>query len=128
MLSQEHPKLPSIPTDSPVQFWTRQKAEGPAGKEYWLNVATRTPQTETPVLGRGGIIADGMGLGTSPFTGIRASKTDDQGKTLTVLALVLASLKEKEGAGISNATLIGISYPLMGCKGADSSLPLIGTE
>jgi SWI/SNF-related matrix-associated actin-dependent regulator of chromatin subfamily A3 len=58
-----------------------------------LNVATRTPQSETPTLGRGGIIADGMGLG----------------KTLTVLALVLASLKEKEGPGISNSTLIGMS-------------------
>lgn len=128
MLSQEHPKLPSTSTDPPVQFWTRQKAEGQAGKEYWLNVATRTPQSETPVLGRGGIIADGMGLGTSPFTGSRARKTNGQGKTLTVLALVLASLKEKEGAGISNATLIGNFHPLIGYKSADSSLPVICTE
>jgi SWI/SNF-related matrix-associated actin-dependent regulator of chromatin subfamily A3 len=93
MLSKEHPQLPKSPSDPAVQFWTRQKAEGPSGQEYWLNVATRTPQSETPILGRGGIIADGMGLG----------------KTLTVLALVLASLKEKEGAGISNSTLIGMS-------------------
>jgi SWI/SNF-related matrix-associated actin-dependent regulator of chromatin subfamily A3 len=93
MLSKEHPQLPKSPSDPAVQFWTRQKAEGPSGQEYWLNVATRTPQSETPTLGRGGIIADGMGLG----------------KTLTVLALVLASIKEKEGPGISNSTLIGMS-------------------
>ena len=93
MLSKEHPQLPKSPSDPAVQFWTRQKAEVPNGVEYWLNVATRTPQSETPTLGRGGIIADGMGLG----------------KTLTVLALVLASIKEKEGAGISNSTLIGMS-------------------
>lgn len=93
MLAKEHPQLPKTPADAAVQFWTKQKVEGSSGQEYWLNVATRTPQSETPVLGRGGIIADGMGLG----------------KTLTVLALVLASLKEKEGAGVSNSTLIGKS-------------------
>jgi SWI/SNF-related matrix-associated actin-dependent regulator of chromatin subfamily A3 len=113
MLSQEHPKLPTTPTDAPVQFWTRQKAEGPGGKEYWLNVATRTPQSETPILGRGGIIADGMGLGS--FTVIHQDWANDLGKTLTVLALVLASLKEKEGTGISNATLIGTSMPRKDC-------------
>jgi SWI/SNF-related matrix-associated actin-dependent regulator of chromatin subfamily A3 len=109
MLTQEHPKLPTTPSDTPVQFWTRQKAEGPTGKEYWLNVATRTPQSETPILGRGGIIADGMGLGS--FTDIHHEWANGLGKTLTVLALVLAGLKEKEGAGISNATLIGMSLP-----------------
>jgi SWI/SNF-related matrix-associated actin-dependent regulator of chromatin subfamily A3 len=93
MLSKEHPQLPKTPTDPAVQFWTKQKVED-TGKEYWLNVATRTPQSETPVLGRGGIIADGMGLG----------------KTLTVLALVLASMKDKEAAGVSNSTLIGMSH------------------
>jgi SWI/SNF-related matrix-associated actin-dependent regulator of chromatin subfamily A3 len=65
MLEKEHPQLPKTPTDAPVQFWTKQKAEGPGGKDYWLNVATRTPQSDVPVLGRGGIIADGMGLGMS---------------------------------------------------------------
>ena len=63
MLSKEHPKLPSGVLDAPVQFWTRQAAAGGGGSEYWLNVATRTPQKEEPVLGRGGIMADGMGLG-----------------------------------------------------------------
>ena len=65
MLSKEHPTLPSGVSQAPVQFWTRQTAgsSGGGGLEYWLNVATRTPQKEKPVLGRGGIMADGMGLG-----------------------------------------------------------------
>lgn len=65
MIGQEHPVLPTKSSEPPVQFWLRHQSEKKAvGEEdYWLNVATRTPQTETPVLGRGGIIADGMGLG-----------------------------------------------------------------
>jgi len=97
MLGKEYPQLQKTPFDPAVQFWTRQKVED-TGKEYWFNVATRTPQSETPVLGRGGIIADGMGLG----------------KTLTVLALVLASLREKEAAGVSNSTLIGTLHGSQG--------------
>lgn len=67
MMTQEHPKLPSKPSDPPVQFWLKHEPEKKdvQAKEYWLNVATRTPQSETPVLGRGGILADGMGLGES---------------------------------------------------------------
>lgn len=62
MVSHENPKLPSKIGDDAVQFWTRQK--GSRGQsDYWLNVATKTPQDDTPVLGRGGIMADGMGLG-----------------------------------------------------------------
>ena len=57
--------LPTTPSDPAVQFWVKQAAENGKGKGYWLNVATRTPQQEDPVLGRGGIIADGMGLGRS---------------------------------------------------------------
>ena len=97
MLGKEHPQLPKTPSDPAVQFWTKQTVVD-TGNEYWLNVATRTPQSETPVLGRGGIIADGMGLG----------------KTLTVLALVLASLREKEAAGVSNSTLIGTVHGSQG--------------
>ncbi|ORY32870.1 SNF2 family N-terminal domain-domain-containing protein [Naematelia encephala] len=91
MISRENPKLPSSPSDPPVQFWVRQNPEAKGnGKPYWLNVATRTPQTETPELGRGGIIADGMGLG----------------KTLSTLALILATKGEKIQQGNSKATLI----------------------
>lgn len=64
MISQEHPQLPKKPSDPPVQFWLKHEAANKATKEdYWLNVTTRTPQSATPVLGRGGILADGMGLG-----------------------------------------------------------------
>lgn len=45
-----------------MQFWVKQKGVGNK-PDYWLNVATKTPQSEAPQLGRGGIIADGMGLG-----------------------------------------------------------------
>jgi SWI/SNF-related matrix-associated actin-dependent regulator of chromatin subfamily A3 len=90
MIERENPKLPTSATED-VQFWTRQIGQG--GKAYWLNVATKTPQQATPVLGRGGIIADGMGLG----------------KTLTTLSLVLATRKDA-AEGHSNATLIG-RYP-----------------
>ena len=66
MIERENPQLPDqIGKD--VQFWTRQKGTK-GGKDYWLNVATRTPQQDAPVLGRGGIIADGMGLGELPQT------------------------------------------------------------
>lgn len=61
MIDREHPKLPSTTKDSAVQFWIKQ--EDKQKSQYWLNVATRTPQKDQPVLGRGGIIADGMGLG-----------------------------------------------------------------
>jgi SWI/SNF-related matrix-associated actin-dependent regulator of chromatin subfamily A3 len=63
MISQEHPTLPKTTSDPPVQFWLKQKSEKAGQADYWLNVATRMPQSETPQLGRGGIIADGMGLG-----------------------------------------------------------------
>ncbi|ODO09326.1 hypothetical protein I350_02926 [Cryptococcus amylolentus CBS 6273] len=89
MIGRENPKLPAAPEDPAVQFWVRQKGAG-GRNDYWLNVATRTPQTLTPVLGRGGIIADGMGLG----------------KTLSTIALVLATRGEPVGDKVSQATLI----------------------
>ncbi|WWD17137.1 hypothetical protein CI109_101574 [Kwoniella shandongensis] len=83
MIDRENPTLPQTPSDPPVQFWIKQK--GSSG-EHYLNVATRTPQAEPPTLGRGGIIADGMGLGKFSFvTSLTA------GKTLTTLALILAT-------------------------------------
>jgi SWI/SNF-related matrix-associated actin-dependent regulator of chromatin subfamily A3 len=64
MISCENPKLPATAKDPAVQFWTRQGGDAKSGAtDYWLNVATRTPQKEAPVLGKGGIMADGMGLG-----------------------------------------------------------------
>ncbi|KAK4688842.1 hypothetical protein P7C73_g1286, partial [Tremellales sp. Uapishka_1] len=90
MVSREYPKLPTQTTDPPVQFWTLQSQEKAVNASYWLNVATRTPQSDVPELGRGGIMADGMGLG----------------KTLTTLALVLATKKEKTAGEGSQATLI----------------------
>ncbi|WVW84111.1 hypothetical protein I302_106140 [Kwoniella bestiolae CBS 10118] len=76
MIERENPTLPKAPGDKQVQFWVKQKGDY---KDYFLNVATKTPQYDEPVLGKGGIIADGMGLG----------------KTLTMLSLVLATKKDK---------------------------------
>lgn len=90
MIQHEHCKLPSKAGDDAVQFWTRQKGKD-SQPDYWLNVATKTPQSEKPVLGRGGIVADGMGLG----------------KTLTTLALVLATMKDRVGKEYSGGTLVG---------------------
>lgn len=59
MIDHEHPKLPKL-GEPAVQFWSKQKN---TSGEYWLNAATKTPQEADPELGRGGIIADGMGLG-----------------------------------------------------------------
>ncbi|KAI9639359.1 uncharacterized protein MKK02DRAFT_39660 [Dioszegia hungarica] len=94
MIERENPKLPAV-GEPPVQFWSR-RAQG--GREHWFNMATQSPQTETPVLGRGGIIADGMGLG----------------KTLTTLALTLATKSEPLAAGEANATLIVCPLSVLG--------------
>lgn len=75
MVDHEEPKLPII-GDAPVQFWTRQRGLGNGQLDYWLNVATKTPQSTTPALGRGGIVADGMGLGGL----LRDDKLSVQGK------------------------------------------------
>lgn len=86
MQQNEAPTLPTI--DEHVQLWQRKTSPMP----HWLNRATLTPQaiTSPPELGRGGIMADAMGLG----------------KTLTILSLVLAT-KDDKPAGYCNATLIG---------------------
>ena len=107
MIQRENPTLPEK-AGTDVQFWTRQPGTK-GGRDYWLNVATRTPQAEAPDLGRGGIIADGMGLGQLPATLQCKSKggSDYQGKTLTTLSLVLATKKDTVGADFSKATLIG---------------------
>ena len=63
-----------------------------------LTVATKTPQEAEPVLGRGALCADSMGLG----------------KTLTMLALVLAT-KSDIPTDHSKSTLIGGSCQWICC-------------
>ncbi|KAJ7901958.1 SNF2 family N-terminal domain-containing protein [Mycena olivaceomarginata] len=72
--------------DKPVQFWQFKKN---GSKAYYFNLATKTPQETPPVLGRGALCADSMGLG----------------KTLTMLALILAT-KADVPKDFSNSTLI----------------------
>ncbi|KZT19055.1 hypothetical protein NEOLEDRAFT_1142558 [Neolentinus lepideus HHB14362 ss-1] len=69
-LEKEYPVLPKKESDKPVQFWQLRKA---GARSFYFNVATKTPQEAPPVLGRGALVADSMGLG----------------KTLTMLALIL---------------------------------------
>ncbi|KAF7306156.1 hypothetical protein HMN09_00770900 [Mycena chlorophos] len=82
-LERENPVLPQKESDKPVQFWQLR-----AGGIYF-NLAASTPQREKPVLNRGAICADAMGLG----------------KTLTMLALILVT-KKQASPGYSNSTLI----------------------
>lgn len=88
MQQKEAPVLPT--GDDHVQLWQRKSSPTP----HWLNRATLTPQaiSTPPELGRGGIMADSMGLG----------------KTLTILGLILAT-KDDRAASYCNATLIGES-------------------
>ncbi|KAG1751540.1 SNF2 family N-terminal domain-containing protein [Suillus paluster] len=76
-IDHEYPSLPTKESDKPVQFW-QYKKDG--SKPYYFNIATKTPQaiSSPPLLGRGAILADSMGLG----------------KTLTMLALILATKKD----------------------------------
>ncbi|KAI0356200.1 hypothetical protein OH77DRAFT_1423798 [Trametes cingulata] len=92
-IDHEYPALPKTEADKPVQFW--QIRNGP-GKTYYFNIATKTPQEAPPVLGRGALCADSMGLG----------------KTLTMLALVLAT-KSDTPIDHSNSTLIVVPLSVM---------------
>ncbi|KAL0956474.1 hypothetical protein HGRIS_002620 [Hohenbuehelia grisea] len=91
----EYPVLPTKETDKPVQFWQLRKT---GNKSYYFNVATKTPQdlSSPPVLGRGALCADSMGLG----------------KTLTMLALVLAT-KTDVPLDHSRSTLIVVPLSVM---------------
>ncbi|KAI0035861.1 SNF2 family N-terminal domain-containing protein [Vararia minispora EC-137] len=77
-INAESPVLPQTESDKPVQFWQVKKM-----------VATKTPQANPPVLGRGALCADSMGLG----------------KTLTMLSLIV-STKEDSHTGFSKSTLV----------------------
>ncbi|KAJ7045638.1 SNF2 family N-terminal domain-containing protein [Mycena alexandri] len=85
-VERENPVLPTREGDPVVQFWQLKK-NGP--KTYYFNLATKTPQETAPILGRGALCADAMGLG----------------KTLTMLALILAT-KADVPKDFSNSTLI----------------------
>lgn len=87
-IEHEYPTLPTAESDRPVQFWQYRKA---GNKPYYFNLATKTPQevTTPPILGRGALVADSMGLG----------------KTLTMLSLILATKKDVP-SNYSQATLI----------------------
>ncbi|KAH7915183.1 SNF2 family N-terminal domain-containing protein [Hygrophoropsis aurantiaca] len=76
-IEHEYPVLPKTESDKPVQFWQYRKA---GSKAFYFNIATKTPQelTSPPLLGRGALVGDSMGLG----------------KTLTMLALILATKKD----------------------------------
>ncbi|EPQ57350.1 hypothetical protein GLOTRDRAFT_74086 [Gloeophyllum trabeum ATCC 11539] len=86
-LEHEYPVLPKAESDKPVQFWQLRKA---GARSFYFNIATKTPQEAVPALGRGGLVADSMGLG----------------KTLTMLALILAT-KQDVSKEYSKSTLIG---------------------
>ncbi|KAI6157534.1 SNF2 family N-terminal domain-containing protein [Pisolithus tinctorius] len=94
-IEREHPTLPTTESDRPVQFWQYRKA---GNKPYYFNLATKTPQeiTTPPVLGRGALVADSMGLG----------------KTLTMLSLILATKKDVP-SDHSQATLIVVPLSVM---------------
>ncbi|RDB25140.1 DNA repair protein rad5 [Hypsizygus marmoreus] len=83
-IEREYPALPKKETDKPVQFWQLRKTNN---KPYYYNIATKTPQESAPLLGRGALCADAMG------------------KTLTMLALILAT-KADVPPDYSNSTLI----------------------
>ncbi|KAF8345940.1 SNF2 family N-terminal domain-containing protein [Amanita rubescens] len=85
-IGREYPVLPKSETDRPVQFWQLRKH---GSKIYYFNIATKTPQESPPLLGRGALFADAMGLG----------------KTLTMLALTLAT-KNDVPPDYSKTTLI----------------------
>ncbi|KIK94979.1 hypothetical protein PAXRUDRAFT_141720 [Paxillus rubicundulus Ve08.2h10] len=94
-LDREYPELPIKESDKPVEFWQYRKA---GTKPYYFNLATKTPQeiTSPPILGRGALVGDSMGLG----------------KTLTMIALILAT-KQDVPAHYSNSTLIVVPLSVM---------------
>ncbi|KAG8948964.1 hypothetical protein FRC04_009165 [Tulasnella sp. 424] len=92
-IEHESPALPKTETAPPVQFWQFKKNGQQA---YYFNIATKTPQSAVPAIGRGAIMADSMGLG----------------KTLTMLSLIIATLDDVPSA-FSNATLIVVPLSVL---------------
>ena len=74
-----------------------------------VSVATKTPTQDAPLLGRGALCADSMGLvWPLNLAGYRPVLTPSQGKTLTMLSLILAT-KGDVPPDFSKTTLIGKS-------------------
>ncbi|KAK0567677.1 hypothetical protein OC844_000129 [Tilletia horrida] len=87
MIRQEHPILPQKKTDPCVGLWKKQQSR--FGETFYLNVASHRRSRNPGALPRGGILADGMGLG----------------KTLQILALVLA---DPTGRGVIDEKFKGV--------------------
>ncbi|KAL0578764.1 hypothetical protein V5O48_003262 [Marasmius crinis-equi] len=94
-LDRESPVLPATVDDKPVQFW-QLKENAVLGKQYYFNIATKSPQEAKPVLGRGALFADAMGLG----------------KTLTMLALILET-KQDVPSDFSKSTLVVVPLSVL---------------
>ncbi|KAI0276598.1 SNF2 family N-terminal domain-containing protein [Russula aff. rugulosa BPL654] len=92
-IEHENPKLPTKEEDKPVQFWQYRKT---GAKAYYYNVVTKTPQEAPPVLGRGALCGDSMGLG----------------KTLTMIALMIAT-KNDVSPEYSKSTLIVVPLSVL---------------
>ncbi|VDB95911.1 unnamed protein product [Peniophora sp. CBMAI 1063] len=90
----EYPQLPKKEGEKPVQFWLYKKA---GNRVFYYNMATKTPQTAAPILGRGALVGDSMGLG----------------KTLTMLSLIVATKKDVPTDGHSAATLIVVPLSII---------------
>ncbi|PFH50907.1 hypothetical protein AMATHDRAFT_3537 [Amanita thiersii Skay4041] len=82
-IRREYPVLPKKESDKPSIISDATQ------KVYYYNVATNTPQVQAPILGRGSICADAMGLG----------------KTLTMLSLIIAT-KDDNPSDYSKTSLI----------------------
>jgi SWI/SNF-related matrix-associated actin-dependent regulator of chromatin subfamily A3 len=79
-------------------------------KAYYENIVSHQPLpiTSPPTLGRGGLMADAMGLGMGGFQCRDTLYSSPfPGKTLSMISLVVATLKEKP-IEHSNSTLIGM--------------------
>ncbi|KAE8229389.1 hypothetical protein CF326_g5641 [Tilletia indica] len=87
MIRQEHPCLPQKKSDPMVALWKKQRT--PLGETYYVNVASSKKARRPGGLPRGGILADGMGLG----------------KTLQIIALVLA---DGTGKGVIDEKFKGV--------------------
>ncbi|KAG6918560.1 hypothetical protein DXG01_013650 [Tephrocybe rancida] len=103
-IEREYPVLPKKETDKPVQFWQVKKN---GNKTFYYNIATKTPQEAPPLLGRGALCADAMGLVRTLVYDhkMQLIQCDSKGKTLTMLALILAT-KDDILRDFSKTTLI----------------------
>ncbi|KAF8893981.1 SNF2 family N-terminal domain-containing protein [Infundibulicybe gibba] len=102
-IEREYPVVPKNESDRPVQFWQLKKT---GNKPYYYNVATKTPQAAPPPLGRGALCADAMVHFLQVlFYSILINLPQGLGKTLTMLALVLATQNDNTSE-FAKSTLI----------------------